>query len=114
MTAPSLPAATVAGLAKGLNAGEFSSVELTEACLGRIAASQPGLNAFITVTAEAALAEAGAADARRRAGRAGPLTGVPIAHKDIFCTQDVLTTCGSRMLSNFVSPCSRTQLTLPA
>ena len=104
MTAPSLPAATVAGLAKGLNAGEFSSVELSEACLGRIAASQPGLNAFITVTAEAALAEAGAADARRRAGRAGPLTGVPIAHKDIFCTQDVLTTCGSRMLSNFVSP----------
>ena len=104
MTAPSLPAATVAGLAKGLNAGEFSSVELTEACLGRIAASQPGLNAFITVTAEAALAEAVAADARRRAGRAGPLTGVPIAHKDIFCTQDVLTTCGSRMLSNFVSP----------
>jgi aspartyl-tRNA(Asn)/glutamyl-tRNA(Gln) amidotransferase subunit A len=56
------------------------------------------------VTAEAALAEAAAADAARAAGKAGALTGVPLAHKDIFCTEGVLTTCGSKMLSNFVSP----------
>jgi len=100
----SAPAATVAALAKGLAAGEFSSVELTRSYLDRIEAAQPGLNAFITVTAEAALAEAAAADAARAAGKAGALTGVPLAHKDIFCTEGVLTTCGSKMLSNFVSP----------
>ena len=98
------PAATVAALAKGLAAGDFSSVELTRSYLDRIQAAQPGLNAFITVTAEAALAEAAAADAARAAGKAGALTGVPLAHKDIFCTEGVLTTCGSKMLSNFVSP----------
>jgi len=100
----SAPAATVAALAKGLAAGEFSSVELTRSYLERIEAAQSGLNAFITVTAEAALAEAAAADAARAAGKAGVLTGVPLAHKDIFCTEGVLTTCGSKMLSNFVSP----------
>ena len=100
----SAPAATVAALAKGLAAGDFSSVELTRSYLDRIQAAQPGLNAFITVTAEAALAEAAAADAARAAGKAGALTGVPLAHKDIFCTEGVLTTCGSKMLSNFVSP----------
>lgn len=98
------PAPTVAALARGLAAGEYSSVELTRAYLARIAAAQPSLNAFITVTAEQALAAAAQADAARAAGRAGPLTGVPIAHKDIFCTTDVLTTCGSKMLSGFVSP----------
>ena len=101
---PSLPAPTVAGLARGLAQGEYSSVELTRACLARIAAGQPALNAFVTVTGESALAAAAAADADRAAGRAGALTGVPIAHKDIFCTEGVLTTCGSKMLSNFVSP----------
>ena len=100
----SAPAATVAALAKGLAAGDFSSVELTRSYLDRIQAAQPGLNAFITVTAEAALTEAAAADAARAAGKAGALTGVPLAHKDIFCTEGVLTTCGSKMLSNFVSP----------
>ena len=100
----SAPAATVAALAKGLAAGDFSSVELTRSYLDRIQAAQPGLNAFITVTAEAAFAEAAAADAARAAGKAGALTGVPLAHKDIFCTEGVLTTCGSKMLSNFVSP----------
>ena len=100
----SAPAPTVAALASGLAAGKFSSVELTRAYLERIAAAQPTLNAFVTVTAEAALKAAAEADAARAAGRAGRLTGVPIAHKDIFCTEGVLTTCGSKMLGNFVSP----------
>ena len=101
---PPLPAPTVAGLARGLHRGEYSSVELTRACLERIAAGQPELNAFVTVTAEGALSAAQAADDARAAGRAGPLTGVPIAHKDIFCTAGVRTTCGSKMLAEFVSP----------
>ena len=78
---PPLPAPTVAGLARGLLRGEYSSVELTRVCLDRIAAGQPALNAFVTVTAEGALAAAQAADDARAAGRAGPLTGVPIAVK---------------------------------
>src|SRR5204862_6295166 len=61
-------------------------------------------NAFITVAAARSLSDARRADARRAKGEAGPLTGIPIAHKDIFCTRDLLTTCGSRMLANFVSP----------
>jgi aspartyl-tRNA(Asn)/glutamyl-tRNA(Gln) amidotransferase subunit A len=104
MSATPLHARTVAELAKGLKRREFSSVEVTRDCLGRIAAAQPQLNAFITVTEAAALAAAAEADARLHAGDAAPLTGVPIAHKDIFCTEGVLTTCGSRMLANFVSP----------
>lgn len=100
----SAPAPTVAELAKGLAAGAYSSVELTRSYLERIAAAQPTLNAFITVTGEAALRAAAEADAARAAGKAGRLTGVPIAHKDIFCTEGVLTTCGSKMLGNFVSP----------
>ena len=100
----SAPASTVAALAAGLAKGEFSSVELTRAYLERMTAAQPQLNAFITRTGESALAAAAAADAARAAGQAGPLTGVPIAHKDIFCTEGVLTTCGSKMLANFVSP----------
>ena len=100
----SAPAATVAALAKGLAAGEYSSVELTRAYLERIAAAQPALNAFVTITGESALAAAAAADAARAKGQAGGLVGVPIAHKDIFCTEGVLTTCGSKMLVNFVSP----------
>ena len=95
---------TLAELAKKLRAKEFSVTELTKSLLGRIEASQPTLNAFITVTAENALAQAKAADAAFASGKAGPLTGLPIAHKDIFCTQGVKTSCGSRMLDNFVSP----------
>jgi aspartyl-tRNA(Asn)/glutamyl-tRNA(Gln) amidotransferase subunit A len=95
---------SVTQLAAALRARQVSSVELTEAFLARIARHQGELNAFISVTAEVALAQAAAADERLRAGDAAPLTGVPIAHKDIFCTRDVTTTCGSRMLANFVSP----------
>jgi len=87
-----------------LTRGEVSSRELTQACLDRIAALDPALNAFIKVTPEQALAAADQADQRRRAGDGGRLTGVPMAHKDIFCTQGVATTCASRMLENFVSP----------
>ncbi len=104
MSLPSAPGATVAELARGLAAKRYSSVELTQAYLARVAAAQPELNAFITVTGEAALAAAARADEDRAAGRGGPLTGVPLAHKDIFCTEGVLTTCGSKMLANFVSP----------
>ncbi|HXN10710.1 MAG TPA: amidase family protein, partial [Steroidobacteraceae bacterium] len=95
---------TVVELASELAARAVSSVELTRAFLTRIERHQGVSNAFITVTAEAALAEAARADARLAAGQGGPLTGVPIAHKDIFCTSGTRTTCGSRMLCEFVSP----------
>jgi len=95
---------TLTQLAAGLRARKFSSMELVRACLARIDASQAALNAFISVTREQALSAAAVADRALAAGAAGALTGVPIAHKDIFCTQGVRTTCGSRMLDNFVSP----------
>ncbi len=96
--------ASIADLSKGLAAGTYSSVELTRYFLARIQRFNEGLNAFITVTEEQALAAAAAADAQRAAGQAGRLTGVPIAHKDIFCTAGVRTSCGSRMLDNFIAP----------
>ena len=95
---------TLARMARGLAAGEFSSAELVGHLLGRIERLDGELNAFITVTGDAALAAARAADEARAAGTAGPLAGLPIAHKDIFCTAGVKTSCGSRMLDNFVSP----------
>ena len=91
-------------ISAALATGEFSSVELTRALLTRIDSLAGELNCYITVTAERALADAQAADDRRAAGQAGPLTGVPIAHKDIFCTEGIRTSCGSRMLDNFVAP----------
>jgi aspartyl-tRNA(Asn)/glutamyl-tRNA(Gln) amidotransferase subunit A len=95
---------TVAELSASLHSGGISSVELTRAFLARIERHQRELNAFITVSPERALAEATHADEQLRAGRGGVLTGIPIAHKDIFCTRDERTTCGSRMLANFISP----------
>jgi len=95
---------TLTQLAAGLRARTFSSVELVRALLARIEKSQPALNAFISITAPEALAAAHAADRALLSGSGGPLTGVPIAHKDIFCTHGVRTTCGSRMLGNFVAP----------
>jgi aspartyl-tRNA(Asn)/glutamyl-tRNA(Gln) amidotransferase subunit A len=91
-------------LAAGLDKGEFTSVELTESLLARIAEQDARLNAFITVTGEQALAAAAKADKARAAGDAGALNGLPIIHKDIFCTRGVKTTCGSKMLDNFISP----------
>ncbi len=95
---------TIKQLADLLTSGKSSSVELCHDYLGRIASHNPNLNAFITVDAERTLAEARTADQVRAEGKAGLLTGVPIAHKDIFCADGWLTTCGSRMLHNFVSP----------
>jgi aspartyl-tRNA(Asn)/glutamyl-tRNA(Gln) amidotransferase subunit A len=102
---------TLAELAAGLRNKEFSSVELTKLYLDRIEASQSTLNAFITITRDNALAAANEADRALAAGRGGVLAGVPIAHKDIFCTDGVRTTCGSRMLDNFVAPYDATVVT---
>ncbi len=98
-------------LATSLRAGEFSSVELTRWFLDRIREHDGRLNSFITVTGEQALEQAAAADARIAAGDATPLTGIPIAHKDIFCTDGVRTSCASRMLDNFVAPYDATVVT---
>jgi aspartyl-tRNA(Asn)/glutamyl-tRNA(Gln) amidotransferase subunit A len=95
---------TLAELAAALAAGRISSVELTQGLLARIAAHDPALNAFITVDEEGALTAARAADAARAAGAAGPLTGVPIAHKDVLMTAGIRTSCGSRMLAGFTAP----------
>ena len=94
---------TVAALSVALRRKEISSVELTRAFLERINKYKE-LNAFITVEPERSLAQARAADARIAKGEAGALTGIPIAQKDIFCADGWLTTCGSKMLSNFVGP----------
>jgi aspartyl-tRNA(Asn)/glutamyl-tRNA(Gln) amidotransferase subunit A len=95
---------SIGELAARLAAKDFSSLELTQHFLGRIERLNPGLNALITLTAERALAAARDADRRRAAGDGGPLLGIPLIHKDIFCTDGVRTSCGSRMLDNFVAP----------
>ena len=97
-------AASITELCAALRAKSMSSVELTQSLLDRIAFLNPGLNAFITVDPEGAIACAKAADLTIAAGRAGPLTGIPIAHKDILATSGMRTTCGSRMLANYTSP----------
>jgi aspartyl-tRNA(Asn)/glutamyl-tRNA(Gln) amidotransferase subunit A len=96
--------ATVAALARALRDRTISSVELTEDALRRIEQAQPILNAFITIDRAGALAAARAADAALARGDAGPLTGVPLAHKDVLMTAGLKTTCGSRMLDNFTAP----------
>lgn len=95
---------TLAEIAQGLAAKTFSSEELTQSLLTRIAQLDPQLNSFITVTADSALQQAKAADARRAAGETGALLGAPLAHKDLFCTQGIRTSCGSKMLDNFTAP----------
>jgi aspartyl-tRNA(Asn)/glutamyl-tRNA(Gln) amidotransferase subunit A len=95
---------TAKQLAAELAAKRVSSVEVAEFFLKRINTLGKTLNAFISVDAEKTLATAKAADAQIAAGQAGPLTGVPVAHKDIFCAKGWLTTCGSKMLANFTAP----------
>jgi len=95
---------TLTQLAADLAARRVSATELTKHLLARIERFDADLNAFVTVTADRALAQAKAADARIADGDATPLTGIPLAHKDIFCTQGVKTSCGSRMLDNFIAP----------
>ncbi|MDN2661326.1 Asp-tRNA(Asn)/Glu-tRNA(Gln) amidotransferase subunit GatA [Neptunomonas sp. CHC150] len=95
---------TLAELSTSLEQGDFSSVELTQAYLDLIKAKDSTYNSYITVTDELALQQAQAADERRQQGKATALTGVPIAHKDIFCTLGVKTSAGSKMLDNFISP----------
>ena len=95
---------SVSALGDALRRKEISSVELTRHFLDRIATHDDSLNAFITVTDDIALEEAGRADERRRGGEDNPLLGIPVAHKDIFCTRGVRTSCGSRMLDSFIAP----------
>jgi aspartyl-tRNA(Asn)/glutamyl-tRNA(Gln) amidotransferase subunit A len=95
---------TVAELSRDLRARKVSSVEVTQSYLDRIARFNSELNAFITIDAEKSLAQARAADERIARGGAHALTGIPVAHKDLFCAKGWLTTCGSKMLSNFVAP----------
>lgn len=91
-------------MSEGLKNAQFSSRELTQHYLDRIAKIDPRVKSYVTVTAEQALKEAEAADALIKSGMAGLVTGIPLAHKDIFCTHGIKTTAGSKMLDNFISP----------
>ena len=96
--------ASLKDLAAALGAKQISSVELTQLFLDRIHRLNPDINAYITLDADRSLAQAAAADVRIAQGNAGPLTGIPFAQKDIFCAKGWRTTCGSKMLENFVAP----------
>ncbi|MBX0326491.1 Asp-tRNA(Asn)/Glu-tRNA(Gln) amidotransferase subunit GatA [Oscillochloris sp. ZM17-4] len=99
---------TITGARAALDAGELTSVELTEALLSRIERTDPSVKAFLTITADAAREQARAADAGRGDPASGPLHGIPLAIKDVICTEGVRTTCGSRILENFTPPYSAT------
>lgn len=99
---------SVSELSQGLQNKQFSSVELTQHFLQRIDKLDKQVNSFITLTPELALQQAEQADKQIATGNANTLTGIPLAHKDIFCTQGTLTTCGSKMLANFVAPYNAT------
>ena len=92
---------SIATLAKKLRNKDISSVELTRLFLARIAKLDPQLNSFITVSEQRALEQAAVADTLLQSGKGTSLTGIPVAHKDLFCTEGTLTTCGSKMLHNF-------------
>src|SRR5262245_17045224 len=95
---------TLAQMADDLRSRRVSATELTKHFLARIERFGGALNAFVTVTADQALAQAAIADRRLARGEAAPLTGIPLAHKDIFCTAGIKTSCGSRMLDDFIAP----------
>ncbi|SJZ60882.1 aspartyl/glutamyl-tRNA(Asn/Gln) amidotransferase subunit A [Trichlorobacter thiogenes] len=95
---------TIHDLQGQLQARQVSSVEITNSFLNRIESTDPSINAFITVTKEQALLDAAAADQRIASGDCSPLTGIPVALKDIFLTEGVRTTCASKMLDNFIAP----------
>ena len=99
-----LCALTIADAARGLRRRDFTARELTRAHLDAVEALNPRLNAFITVTADQAEAQADAADQALAAGQGGPLAGIPLAIKDLFCTHGVRTTAASRILDNFIPP----------
>ena len=99
---------TLASISKALAAKQFSVRELTSHLLTRIEQLDPQLNSFITISQDAALQQADAADALRSTGISAPLLGVPLAHKDLFCTEGVRTSCASKMLDNFIAPYSAT------
>ncbi|CAB1277079.1 Asp-tRNA(Asn)/Glu-tRNA(Gln) amidotransferase subunit GatA [Candidatus Nitrosacidococcus tergens] len=98
-------------LANSLRAGEFTSQELTQHYLDRIEQFDKDLNSFITIAPDSAIAQAKIADTLLQKNKAGPLTGIPIAHKDIFCTAGLKTSCGSKMLDNFIAPYDATVVT---
>lgn len=102
---------TLANISKALTAKQFSARELTAHLLARIEQQDPQLNSFITVTADSALQQADAADQQRSNGNNTPLLGVPLAHKDLFCTAGVRTSCASKMLDNFIAPYSASVVT---
>lgn len=91
-------------LSAALGRKEFSAEELATSLLARIEQLDSRYNSFITITRDLALQQARSADQRRAQGDSGPLLGIPLAHKDLFCTKDVRTSCGSRMLDNFAAP----------
>ncbi len=95
---------TVKEIQQGLADGQFSSVEITQDYLSKISLFNDKINCFITVTDDLALQQAKAADDLIAAGNSQPLTGIPLAHKDIYCTDGVKTSCASRMLDNFIAP----------
>lgn len=102
---------SISELAALLRAKQISSVELTKHFLNRIKKFDPQLNSIITITEQQALEAAKNADQILSQGNAGPLTGIPILHKDIFCTSGVKTSCGSKMLDNFIAPYDATLVT---
>ena len=99
---------TISQIQTGLASGEFSSVEITQDYLAAIKAHNPTINCYISITDEIAQQQAKAADENIAAGNIQPLTGVPLAHKDLFCTDGVKTSCGSKMLDNFKAPYNAT------
>lgn len=101
---------TLALLKQELQDKTISSVELTQHYISRIKKFNPELNCYVTITEALALEQAAEADKKIKNGEAGPLTGIPIAHKDIFCTKGIKTSCGSKMLDNFISPYNATMV----